>query len=240
LNSQEAKTILSLCRPGVFDASDPQVAEALEQTRCDQDLRRWFEQSSAFHAAMREKFQQIPVPPDLKESLLAMNKIVRPAWWRQPAWLAAAAAIVLLLGGALFWSHTRPQDQFSEYRSRMVRTALRRYRMDIATNDLNQVRQFMARRGTPSDYTLPKTLEKLSVTGGVCLRWRGNPVSMVCFDRGDKQMLFLFVMARSALPDAPTAPSEVTKVNKLLTTSWTQGEMTYVLAEPENPALLRK
>ncbi len=240
MNSQEAKTILSLCRPGASDASDPQVAEALEQTRRDPELRRWFEQSSAFHAAMRDQFRQIPVPPDLKDTLLAMNKIVRPVWWRQPAWLAAAAAVVLLLGGAAFWSQMRPQNQFTEYRSRMVRTALRRYRMDIVTNDLNQVRQFMARRGSPAGYTLPKSLEKLSVTGGGCLRWRGNPVSMVCFDRGDKQMLFLFVMARSALPNAPPAGSEAAKVNKLLTTSWTQGEMTYVLATPEEPMPLRK
>ncbi len=240
MNSQEAKAILSLCRPGSTDANDPQVAEALEQTRRDPDLRRWFEQSCAFHAAMREKFRQIPVPPDLKETLLAMNKVVRPAWWRQPVWLAAAAAIVLLLGGAVFWSQTRPQDQFSEYRSRMVRTALRRYRMDIVTNDLNQVRQFMKRRGTPADYILPQAVEKLSVTGGGCLRWRDNPVSMVCFDRGDQQMLFLFVMARSALHDAPPPTSEVAKVNKLLTTSWSQGEMTYVLAGPEDSVLLRK
>ena len=55
---------------------------------------------------------------------------------------------------------------------------------------------------------------------------------MVCFDRGDRQMLFLFVLGRSALKDAPSTAAEMAKVNKLMTQSWTQGDKTYLLAGP--------
>jgi hypothetical protein len=89
---------------------------------------------------------------------------------------------------------------------------------------------------------LAKGLEQLPITGGVVTRWRGNAVSMVCFDRGDKQMLFLFVLDRSAFKDAPPAAgqAQVEKVNRLLTSSWSEGDKTYILAGPEDTELLRK
>ena len=177
----------------------------------------------------------------LREAILAQSRIIRPVlWWRKPAWMAAAAAIALLGALVMIWLQPAPKDRFSDYRSRMVRMAMRQYRMDIATNDLKAVRQFLEKRGAPSRFVLDNGLEKLSITGGVFSRWRGNPVSMVCFDRGDKQMLFLFVLDRSAVKDAPPRAPQSAKVNKLLTTSWSEGDETYLLAGPEDSALLRE
>ena len=208
MNSEEARKILELYRLENPDAADPQVAEALEFMRDDPELRRWFEQSCAFHAALREKFKAIPVPAGLKEAIVARNNIIYPAWWQKPVWFAAAAVLVLFFSLAILWVQPRAKDRFSDYRARMVRTALRQYRMEIVTNDLNEVRRFLEQRGAPSDYALPPGLEKLALTGGASLKWRGNPVSMVCFDRGDRQMLFLFVMDRSAVKDAPRSGPE--------------------------------
>jgi hypothetical protein len=240
VNSQQAKEILQIYRPGHPREPDPQVEEALEQTRRDPELRLWFEQQSAFHEAMAEKFRQIPVPPHLKEAILAANKVVPLPWWRSPVWLTAAAVFLLLLAVSSVWFRPGPENRFAGFRSRMVRTAELQYRMDILTNDLQQVRQFLARRGAPADFPLSKELEKLPVTGGRFLRWHNNPVSMVCFDRGDQQMLFLFVVNRAALLDAPPQTADVAKVSKLLTSSWTQGDKAYLLAGPDDSALLRK
>jgi len=239
VTSQQAKEILALYRPDA-GAADPQMAEALEQVQRDPELRRWFEQHRAFQAAMRAKFRQIPVPQHLRETILASNPIVRPVWWQRRAWLATAAALALLLALSALWLAPRSNNRFSEYRSRMVRDALRQYQMDVVTNDLREVRQFVAQRGAPADYAVTNGLETLSVTGGGCLNWRGHPVAMTCFDRGDSQMVFLFVIARSALKDAPPAARQLAKVNKLLTASWTEGNKTYLLAGPQDTALLRK
>ena len=261
MNREEAKEVLRLFRADSTQPDDPQVAEALQQAQRDPELREWLERSCAFHAAMRQRLQQLPVPTDLPQAILARSapvlgrssipvplgsavakdrqKIIRPVWRQRSGWLAAAAGVAVLLGLAVLWLQPRTPDRFSDYRSRMIRNAARRYRMDILTNDLNQVRQFLARRGAPADFVLPNGLDKLSVTGGVSARWRGHPVSMVCFDRGDKQMLFLFVVDRSAVKDPPPA-TQVAKVNQLLTSSWSQGDKTYVLAGPEDTALLRK
>jgi len=236
MTSPEARKILGLYRPGVYDASEPEIAEALAQVQRDPELRQWFEQSCAFHAAMREKFQQVPVPAGLKDAILS-KRIVRPVQWQTAFWLKAAAVFVILLGLAALWLQPRPRDRFADYRSRMVRAALKQYRMEIVTNDLDAVRQFLAARGAPADYVVPDALQQRPVAGGGRLDWRGNPVSMVCFEAPAKRMFFLFVLGRSALKDAPGAGPERAKVNKLTTESWTQGERTYLLAGPEGSIL---
>src|SRR5437764_240066 len=125
MNSEEVKNILLLYRAGSPDAAEEQVEPALDEVKRDPDLRRWFEQTSRFHEAMREKFQELPVPPGLRESILARRRIIRPLWWQRRAWAAAAAGIVLLLSLSALWlQQPRPRDHFSDYRARMVRTAL--------------------------------------------------------------------------------------------------------------------
>ena len=240
MNHQEAKNILLLYRPGIDDPNEPELAAALQEAKSHPELQRWFEQSCAFHESMRAQFRQIAAPPDLRETILADQKTVRPNWWRKPVWLAAAAVFVAFLGIAVQWFTPGSVHEFGDFRNRMVRTVSRHYRMDKTTDSLKDLRQFMAQRGTPSDYTLSHGLDQLSLTGGGCLRWHNKPVSMVCFDRGDKQMLFLFVIDRSAVQDPPETTEIVAKVNHLLTVGWSQDNRTYLLTGPEDSDLLRK
>lgn len=236
---EEAKRVLTLYRPGTADAGDPEFADAVELAQTNSELRAWFEQHCAFQAAMRSKFRQIEAPPDLRARLDGAQKLGRLRRRRREAWMAAAAAVLLLaLAGSLLGP--RIPNRFPNYLSRMVSGALRGYSMDIVTNDLVEVRRFHAARGAPSNYALTKGLEKLTPTGAGSLQWRSNPVAMVCFNRGDNQMLFLFVMNKAAVKDSPPAAPQVSRVNKLLTVSWTRGDYTYVLAGPEEPDFEKK
>ncbi len=247
MNRSEAQRVLLLYRPGADEADDPEMAEALELTRRDPELGRWFEEHRAFQKTLRARFRQIEVPAHLKLSLLARsgaqpNLVIPPqVWWRSPVRLAAAAVgAVLLLALAGLWFTPRPTAQFANFQARMVSGALRDYQMDIKTNIMQLVRQDLAARGAPADYVVPKGLERLKLTGGGRLTWRNNPVAMVCFDRGDKQMLFLFVLNRCAVKDPPPATPRLAKVNEYLTASWTAGDKTYLLAGPEEANFARK
>ncbi len=233
MTPKEAKDILLIYRPGCGDEGDTEVAEALGLAREDSELGRWFDEHCAFQTAMRDRFRRIQPPGPLREQILASQAIVaRRAWWRNPPW-QIAAALVFFLGLTALWFKPRTPDRFSDYQARMVRSALREYRMDVVTNSMPQVRQFLAAKGAPADYVLPKGLESLQLTGGGLLRWRNQPVAMICFNRGDNQMLFLFVMDQAAVADAPPETPQVTKLNRLLTARWTKAGRTYLLAGPE-------
>ncbi|MCX6930921.1 MAG: hypothetical protein NT154_48115 [Verrucomicrobia bacterium] len=245
MNSAQAKEFLLLYRPGRVDATEPEMATALELAGCDPELGRWFEEHRAFQKAMRAKFRQIEVPAHLKASLLihevARPRIITPqTWWRRSVWLASTVVLLLLLGLIGLWLKPGAPDRFANYQSRMVSQVQREYRMDLETNDMRQIRQYMAKRGAPADYEVASGLERLQLTGAGLLTWRSNSVTMVCFNRGNKKMLFLFVLKRSALKDPPPARPQLTAVRQMITASWTRGENTYVLAGPEEVDFAKK
>src|SRR6266566_5699510 len=236
MDSNLAKEILLRYRPGTTDADDPEFVEALEQAKLDPELARWFAANQAFHITIRDRFRQLPVPAGLKEGILAgYRPAVIPVWWQQPAFqtLATAAGIVLLISVALFWSQPREGTDFAAFQSRVVRNAQRGYAMEITTTNLGEIRQYLASQGAQADYVLPAPLEKLPGDGGAVLRWRNKTVSMVCFDLGDHNDLYLFVANRADLPGAPsTSDPKFTKIGNLTAASWSAGNRTYVLAGP--------
>ena len=239
MTSEEAKAVLLLYRTSA-DGRDPEMAAALEHAQHDPELQRWFDEHRALQERLRQKFAELPVPPELKDAILAGRKIVRPAlWWQQPAWLATAALIAVLIGIGALWLRPAENERFSFYRARMVRTILHEYHMDVHTNDLRSLRQYLALKGAPADFQVPKRLEQLKLTGGGHIGWGKRPASMVCFDRGDNQMLVLFVINSGALKGEPHRPNPA-KIDTLQTLSWTQGPHTYVLGGPDEPEFARK
>ena len=234
MNSDEAKQILLLYRPGTADAEDPSVAEAITLARQDPELTAWFEQHQAFQKAMRVKFRQIKAPEHLKLELLAGTKIIRPTvWWQRPAWLAAAAAIALLIGYLAFRQRPYIPDHFVDFRNMVVAKAEGQYGMDFETSDMEQLRNHFAAKGAPADYHLPQGLQKAQLLGGVKLSWRTHPVSMICMRTSDSTNVWLFVTERGALKDAPFGKRKFDKVDQLFTAGWVEGERIYVLAAPD-------
>jgi uncharacterized membrane protein YbaN (DUF454 family) len=252
VTSQEAKEILSVYRPGSVDANDAEFAEALALARQDAELGRWFDDHCAVYHALRTRFRKIAVPEGLKEQILSEHRARSVVvWWRAPAVLAAAAAVALLAAMAALWLNLRPDrpapENFAAYRSRMVKAVLRNYAMTLETNDLNQIRAHLAQRQAPMDYVLPGALERTATAGCGVLSWQDKRVAMICFRTGkplgpgQKSDLFLFVVDRNALPDAPAGGTpEITRVNKLVTASWSVGDKTYVLAAPGDESLIRR
>jgi hypothetical protein len=235
---QEAKEILLLYRPGTTDAEEPQVAEAMAVARQDPELAGWFEQHSAFQQAMKLRFRQIEVPEHLKLALLGGQKVLHypSAGLRSNViWLAAAAAFLITLGIANLLLRPTVPDRFENFRDRMVSTALREYRMDIVTNDMGVLRQTLEAKGAPADYQLSHSLQNLQLTGGAALTWRNHPVSMVCFDRGNKSMVFLFVMKSNALKNPPPTQPRILAANNLYSASWSQGDNTYLMLGSPSP-----
>jgi hypothetical protein len=111
--------------------------------------------------------------------------------------------------------------------------------MDIVTNDMAQIRQFLATNNAPADYVLPQNLARLPAMGAGVLSWRDRRVSMVCLDSGAQGTVFLFVVDGSAVRGTPRQ-REFAHVSELNTVSWTEGGKAYVLAGSGGKNLLEE
>ncbi len=238
-------------RPGTADATDPEFVEALAVARQDPELHRWFEEHCATHRAIRTRFKEIAAPDGLKGQILSEFKMRRAmVWWKTPIEIAAVAALILILIGAVLWF--RPESEapegvnFATFRGRMVAAVLRNYRMTLETADAREVRAHLAQNNAPANYTVPASLERLPLVGCGLLSWQDKPVSMLCFRSGkplepfQKSDVFLFVVDEKAMPDPPHAKApEIRAVKKFVTASWTADGKIYVLATEGDEALIR-
>jgi uncharacterized membrane protein YbaN (DUF454 family) len=245
MTRREAQEILLSCRPGREPADDPQVAAALELARTDPELHAWYEQHRAWDAAVRQQLGSIPVPPDLRWEILSGRKIVTgPAhWWNRPAALSAAAALIAALVVLSVVFLKRPSsspDTFAEFRTNVIATALREYKMDLQTNDMRQIRGFLATRGAPSDYVAPAGLDKLKLVGCGVLNWKRKPVSMICFEDQRERGIWLFAIKATHWKDRPGDQPAFHKVFSCPAASWSEGETVYVLAGDTKEPELRK
>jgi hypothetical protein len=118
--------------------------------------------------------------------------------------------------------------------------------MDLETNNLQEIRRYLASHDGQKDYVLPTGLEKTAGTGCKILAWQGKKVSMVCFNSGKNGSpqtpdLFLFIVDRSAVrPSAATDEPQLAKVRALSTVSWSAGDKTYLLAGSGDEKFLRE
>ncbi len=158
--------------------------------------------------------------------------------------------VLLLIGLGAFSFYIRPHENRSlgVFSARMVGSVQRGTypKMDLETNDLSVIQQFLAQHGGHADYVLPKGLGATSGTGCKTLSWHGQRVSMVCFNSGKSAAantpdLFLFIIDQSALSNPPTGASpQFTRIGSLATASWTFHNKTYVLGGLGDEVFLQK
>ena len=245
MTKEQAILILTIYRPGIDDAADPEVMAALNLADSDRELATWLAENTALFEEVRAKLKQIEVPADGVSRALRGRPakwFLFPAWPRGP-WLAAAAGVMLLLGlgGVWFWTNRGLPHEFQTWRSGMVRKAMENYHMDFATNDLRQIREYLARNGGHTNYWLSPALEKLPGDGCGLLRWHNRPVTMICFAMREGEDLYLFIVDRAALSDPPTgAEPQFAKVGQFTTASWTTEDKTYLLAGAVDETSLRR
>ena len=249
MNIETAKRILLLYRAGTSDADDPEFAGALQLARQEGELRQWLAEQSTVREIIRVRFKQIQVPEGFKEQIISERPWKTLVVSRQEIFaLVAFVGVALLLGFVLLWSRPHaPENKLLAFENRMVSSALRNpdYGMDLITNDLNQIRAYLAEHHAQADYTLPAGLSKAVPIGCVITSWEGNSVTMICFKTGralspgENSDLWVFVMDQKALSNSPGNSPEFAKVNRATAATWTQDDKVYVLAVDGDEELLR-
>lgn len=225
MDSRRAKEILAQYRPDEI-ATDPEVGEALEQARRDPQLAAWF---AEHRAALDTPAATTSTPP------------VSKRWFKSPAFvLFVIAAFVFAAGFIVSINTPKPKDAFTSYRDRMARLVQRAYPVKITTTDQTQAREYFRTNSGMTGILLPRNLEKLPAKGAAVFPWHSRLVSLLSLDAGGGTNLYLFLIKRSAFPDA-TVPktARYDRVGSLTTASWTTNDEVCVLTGPGDQAWLR-
>jgi hypothetical protein len=255
MNRDEAKIFLLLYRSSA-DADDPQVATGLAFMKSDAALREWFEDYCAQQKTLSEKLRQISAPPGLKEQIISEQQALAKKTSRRQKIVAtvALAAIVASLAviATFYFPITRrpvspATGSLADYEIAMVYRAIGGYGMNLSTNDMTQIRAYLAKNQCPSDFTVPAPLEKTAATGCAISSWENVKVSMICFSTGrplppsQPGDLWLFVMPGNVITNAPdTAAPQLAEVSGVSVAAWTQDGKFYLLATPGGKHAVQK
>jgi hypothetical protein len=191
MTHDEAKFILSGCRPNGEDGRDPRLAEALAQARQDPALQTWLAHSQAFDAQVAAKLRVVEAPRDLRDKILAGSRASRPRPSRParsprrfPWWLRVAAVVAVLA--------TIGIQQY--YHQQAVPVGLQSFGQ-FALADLGVkghigdpdtvMAAALSASDDPIDHgALPVDLARMESDGCRTLRYAGLRVFEVCFHRG--------------------------------------------------------
>jgi hypothetical protein len=261
MTPEQAKAILSLYRPGSADDNDPAFAEALALANAprhpgrwasqpDPELSRWFQEHCSAYLSVRGKLREIQPPAGLKDQILAEYKshlTPAPARPRILAW-SLAGALLAAIALTVFLVRRDQARDFRLYRDRVVAQALRRaYPMDIETNDLAAINQYLAGKHAPTESVLPRSLKSAQPVGCAVVDWHGKAVTMLCFRTGkpleqyEVADLWLFIAQQNAVSHVPAGVARTdAQVDRIATAAWTQDGQLYVLGVLGDEGALRK
>jgi hypothetical protein len=212
MSNNEAKFILSAYRPGGRDASDPAMAKALTQAKNDPALGAWFAREQAHDAAVAGKLRAITPPAGLREAILAGARVsekemgrattvpltTRRAWWAQPVWLAAAAAAAVLLSLAAWRMSPVRGEVFEEFAVNFVDKG---FMLQKRGADVAALKTWLGEQHGPLPEALPTKFADLHALGCRKLSFKGQDVSLMCFERDGKE--FHVFVARVDGVDVP-------------------------------------
>lgn len=252
MDNQQAKLILSAYRPGGEDATDPFFAEALEQVRRDPDLGRWLAGQRDFDRSMHSAVQSIAPPAGLREQLLITMQIARPdaaapqlrRFWSRPApWLAMAASILILLGIGVLFHAQQPAPLSAGHLIDEIFDLKQSDRISLGKmgGGMDELRTWLARQGSPSDFDVPAGLEALGGIGCQTFAVRGHKVSLVCFMLDKERVVHFFVMDSSGIEHPPGLEPDFIQRHGLAAATWSAGGRTYlVVGENVDEEILRR
>lgn len=248
MDRSQAKKVLALYRSDSPDAADPQIAEALEAAERDPELAAWFEQHRDTQAAIRAKFREIHVPPDLKRRILDAHvdhrKVIRLFG---PMTLGLAAAAVIMISASFWLFYPATDNPFLRYREHMARSVQRRiYFKDMVNGDLTQIGNYFRTNGAPTDEALPANLLKLPIEGGTVVTWDNHRVSLLCLDGSDKGAagkndIWVFVAHSIDIPKGPDKKNPTfEKIGNFMTASWAADNSIYLIVGGDTQQDLQK
>jgi len=228
MTSKELRSLLGVFRPGDGEADAARFAEAKKQAAADPELARWWSEEKEIDHAIGAKLAAAPIPAGLKARVTSrpIPLPIPQRSWRRPALLAAAMIVALAVLFGSWHGPFQPAASIADYRDEMVSFIKLAPSLELESNDLARITNFLGKSGAPSQFEIPAGLRKLDPVGCRTLRFHGHDVALVCFKRGGGRLAHLFVVDRAALANAKR---EYLAEGEWMTAIWTKGDQTYLL-----------
>lgn len=256
MNPERAQEILHAYRFGEPAPAGSELAEALALAERDPALARWLEEELRFDRAMRQKLRAEAPPAGLRRQILAAGRKGVPfrPWWRRPAPLALAASAVLLLGLGALWLRpggaAAPPAVASRAGAEVDLAAARqelaaflsesRYRMELHSARLPELRRFLRTRGGQADADVPAALAALATYGCQVFDVQGAQVTLICFRADGLGFVHLFVFDAADMRDLPGTAPELGRAGDWTTASWRRGGRVYAFFARGDDAAVRR
>lgn len=207
MNQSEVRSLLGLWRAGESAEKDSDLAEAQRQAETDPELMNWWAAEQELDAAIGAKLQSTHAPAELRDSLTLASEARQFQWrrspWNRPALALAAAVIALAVLFGSWRGPFQPSASLADYRDEMVGFVKVEPSLELRTSEIDRVQSWLAKSSAPSVFVLPGKLSGMEPAGCRTLRYRGRDVALVCFKRGQGELLHLLLMNKGALPNLP-------------------------------------
>jgi hypothetical protein len=245
MDKDAAKLALQACRPNGHDNAHPVVAEALALVESDPELKTWWEAQHEFNRKVAAKLEEIPLPPDLRATILSGHKIEKlTPRFRLPYWLAAAAAVVffLVIG---FHPWTRPSVLAADtmahhaYTASILQFLVHDPVLGLTTDNHEKILAWLQEQKSPVG-EIPAGMTDISSLGCQKLDINGHTVSLICFSLAGGEVVHLFIIDRQALADPPGSSPEFDRSSGWSTALWSDGTKSYLLATQGDTDTLKR
>jgi hypothetical protein len=231
MDEPQARLILQAYRPGA-DWDDPEVAAALQEAARNPELARWFAEEQAFDRAIAAHLESVPTPFGLKTRLLAQAApATESRRWSWAVKLAGVAALLFLLTQVVnLFRPSAPETRVSNYAHEMVSFIRLGGTLDMESHNLGQIQEWLSKKNASPGFVPPR-LAALQPLGCRLLSFRGQTVTLICFERDDARLAHLFVVDRAALPKMkPGAKPVFADTEGWTTASWVENNQVYMIA----------
>lgn len=247
MNIEEAKLILQCRRPCGRDDNDPAMREAMALISGDAAAMETLRREEELDTLIGERLRGLTPPLDLRRKILAGAKVT-PArtakhWWHRPWWIAAAAALLVGTPVAIkFLPDSAPVARtpfaaiigdFRHFTTQKLNTGPNLEKIPT----IKEIKARLAGRSPSKPVAVPEHLCDCTqgTVGCELFDWKGNEVTLICFNAGKKGVVHLFTMDASVI-DAFPATAVCVPVNGWQTRAWVQDGKLMMLAGGEKDA----
>lgn len=239
MSDQQRQLILAAYRPGGQDASDPAMRDALDELDTQPDLKNQFERDLAFDTRFATAFSSLPVPDDLRDTIVAGADLAsnnhprrRAKSLRLAVAMAAAIAAVAIVAKSLLPASPSPSWEENSI------AALGAYLAPEGDSTLLGADAIQTATWLESNVVGPIKIPTLLAgrPSRMCrlIENQDGSVAVVCFDAGGGTTLHLTIYTNDSgdAPELPTSPdgSPVTRSGNWDYVAWKDERYRYLLA----------